>query len=75
MSLPKFTAEASLYPTTRSYQFVAKEAVVTERQAIIPQANCWYNGSYYSPGQWICVNRVAYACYTDGYWRAFSFCN
>ena len=76
MSLPRFSAEASLSKANEFYQLTTEWTDFTARQTVIPQ-DCYYYGRWYRPGDMICVPRwgysVRYWCNVD-YWQALGFC-
>lgn len=66
MSLPGFTAEGSLYKTSKSYRLAAKETVITDGQAIIPQWDTWQC----SPNGCLCLH-----CFYNDYTGQLIYCD
>jgi hypothetical protein len=61
MTIPKFTAESSLYSASEPYRMVADENIRSEEQSIIPQAwECWGCWCYWWNG-WQYTHRY-YRC-------------
>jgi hypothetical protein len=47
MSMPRFTAEASLFKSNEHYELIADKAQYLQRQEIIPQRMILYRGCLY----------------------------
>lgn len=73
MSLPKFTAEASLYTTNEHYQLTTECNSFTAKQTVIPQ-DCYYYGTRYPSGYCcICDRGGKYWC-NGNFWQLIAPC-
>jgi hypothetical protein len=57
MTMPKFTAERSLYRGSERYHMVADKNIQSDEQSIIPQQAGWYCSR----------TNPCYGCYWNGY--------